>query len=1064
MDYRYNRPIRIISLIVLFFFCWTFGGIFDIVAFAAADSKQPAGSSKQLTSQSSSQTQPKILKPEEKFQGTIDAITQILTDTSTDTDTKRNKLKTKRSEIEGLDTAIKKEFSDTEKFLKEKNLSQTILDRHYNFIKNYTENYNELKTNLDAIEKSKTKTEADAAISRAKAHLEKVKAPSKHVPLDPNKLPHRTAEPVWIEPRTSPEQFTEGKELRAKGKESKQVLVASNGSLDGLLAPSAEHFAQNELLALADPPTSADLAETIEVQFTPAIRAKAEELGRNPTRIYNWVRNNIEFVPTYGSIQGADYCLQTKQCNDFDTSSLLIALLRASGIHARYVQGTIELPIEKVKNWAGGFTDANSAMSLIASGRIPLKGLTSGGQIVSVQMEHVWVEAWIDYIPSRGEIHRQGDTWIPLDASFKQYNYTQGIDIKSAVPFDVQSFIDQLKSTATINETEGYATNMSSLLIRQTMQEYQTQVQNYIAQSYPNSTLGEVFGKKEIIKQEFQYLLGTLPYKTIVKGSTYSGIPDNLRHKITFSINTDNIYSDTQPLIKTKGLPELAGKRVTINYLPASDMDAEVLAKYGYYSAPPYLVNLKPVLFIEGVQEAAGGSIGMGTVQSLQISFTSPGKSSDSVSHPLNASAMVSIGLDVQKITPALLEERKAKLDTAVSKLGVAEVGFDDVIGEILNLHALLYFLMHEMFNKFSAFGKIAYTKITAEMAVMINPSVEYLYGVPYRIVDPNLEIDVKRYVMARKSLSGDRVQEINYLLSTGLISSALEHGVVELLNEGGKGISAVKAISLANDNGIPIYRINATNSVSILQRLQVSPETINNIRNAIAAGKEVIIPERSIQYYQWIGEGYIVFDPNTGAGDYLISGGLFGGSNVCNIYAKNDLFKGAIADYWKYGNYRTLSGGGATEYCKNHIYDLVDFFKQTKDALLRWAAKAEDVSPKVAEILRAYARTTGTIIGTLMTLAGNIEKLKQLDDVNYYSALAFITSLSFLTTLAIVWGWEAGGVVVGAVWMVGITAVSNEIIEQYLNWLLSMQQSAFFERRRNRYSVNSCLECEYPA
>jgi hypothetical protein len=452
----------------------------------------------------------------------------------------------------------------------------------------------------------------------------------------------------------------------------------------------------------------------------------------------------------------------------------------------------------------------------------------------------------------------------------------------------------------------------------------------------------------------------------------------------------------------------------------------------------------------------------MGTAQSLQIIFSSPGKPNDSVSHPLNASAMVSIGLDVQKITPDLLGERKTKLETAVSKLGVAEVGFDDIVGEILNLHALSYFVMHEMFNKFNALGKIAYSKATEEMATIINPSVDYLYGVPYRISNPNLEIDVKRYVMARKSLSGDKSQEINFSLSNGLYSSALEHGVIEALNEGGKGISAVKALSLANDNGIPVYRINSTNSESVIQRLQVSPETVNNIRNAVAAGKEVIVPERSIQYYQWIGEGYIVFDPNTGAGDYLISGGLFGGGNVCNVYAKEGLFKGVVADYWKYGNYSTLSGG--TDTCKNHIYDLVDFFKQTKDALLRWAAKAEDVSPKVAEILRAYARTTGTIIGTLMTLAGNIEKLKQLDGVNYYSALAFITSLSFLTTLAIVWGWEAGGVVGGAVWMVGITAVSNEIIEQYLNWLLSMQQSAFFERRRNRYSVNSCLECEYPA
>ena len=46
-------------------------------------------------------------------------------------------------------------------------------------------------------------------------------------------------------------------------------------------------------------------------------------------------------------------CLQTKICNDFDTASLLIALLRTSGISARYVYGTVEIPIDKVMNWVG---------------------------------------------------------------------------------------------------------------------------------------------------------------------------------------------------------------------------------------------------------------------------------------------------------------------------------------------------------------------------------------------------------------------------------------------------------------------------------------------------------------------------------------------------------------------------------------------------------------------------------------------------------------------------------------------------------------------------------------
>ncbi|MFZ3136223.1 MAG: hypothetical protein WA126_02390, partial [Thermodesulfovibrionales bacterium] len=43
---------------------------------------------------------------------------------------------------------------------------------------------------------------------KTKKFLEKVKPPKKHKPLDPNKLPHRTMEPVFTDPRTSPEQFS----------------------------------------------------------------------------------------------------------------------------------------------------------------------------------------------------------------------------------------------------------------------------------------------------------------------------------------------------------------------------------------------------------------------------------------------------------------------------------------------------------------------------------------------------------------------------------------------------------------------------------------------------------------------------------------------------------------------------------------------------------------------------------------------------------------------------------------------------------------------------------------
>ncbi|QJX03080.1 transglutaminase domain-containing protein [Alcanivorax sp. IO_7] len=176
------------------------------------------------------------------------------------------------------------------------------------------------------------------------------------------------------------------------------------------------------------------LAATLDAPQTPAIQAKAAELDHDPVRIYQWVRNNIEFIPSYGSIQGAEYTLELGKGNAFDTASLLIALLRASDIPARYAMGTVRIPADQVMNWVGGVNVPSAAGNLMGQGGIPNTGLTRGGQISHFELEHIWVEAWIDFHPSRGADHRTGDTWVPMDASFKQYEYSEGMDLQDQVP------------------------------------------------------------------------------------------------------------------------------------------------------------------------------------------------------------------------------------------------------------------------------------------------------------------------------------------------------------------------------------------------------------------------------------------------------------------------------------------------------------------------------------------------------------------------------------------------------------------------------------------------------
>ena len=87
-----------------------------------------------------------------------------------------------------------------------------------------------------------------------------------------------------------------------------------------------------------------------------------------------------------GEVSKERNALLEKAGNDVDLSSLMIALLRASGRHARYVCGTIELTAAEASKWIGVDDPAQVAKIFIANG-IPVETTTAGGKIASVRLD-----------------------------------------------------------------------------------------------------------------------------------------------------------------------------------------------------------------------------------------------------------------------------------------------------------------------------------------------------------------------------------------------------------------------------------------------------------------------------------------------------------------------------------------------------------------------------------------------------------------------------------------------------------------------------------------------------
>jgi hypothetical protein len=92
------------------------------------------------------------------------------------------------------------------------------------------------------------------------------------------------------------------------------------------------------------------------------------------------------------------------------------------------------------------------------------------------------------------------------------------------------------------------------------------------------------------------------------------------------------------------------------------------------------------------------------------------------------------------------------------------------------------------------------------------------------------------------------------------------------------QGISAVKAIAIAQSQGQKIYTITHQNASTALSKLPIGGSVGQEIRNAVFSGKEVTIHEKPINIYGWSGYGYVIVDPETGNGAYLVEGNGNGG------------------------------------------------------------------------------------------------------------------------------------------------------------------------------------------
>lgn len=646
---------------------------------------------------------------------------------------------------------------------------------------------------------------------------------------------------------------------------------------------SSEQMTQSLGEPAAAAPTTADLAETVDIQFTADIQAKAGELGNNPIQIYNWVYNNIRYIPSHGSIQGAGHTFDGLKGNAIDTASLTIALMRSAGIHARYQYGTVWLPIDEVMNWVGGVKEPESAQVLLSQGGIPDTLIKINGEFEYVELEHAWVQYW------------DGSQWLAVDPSFKQYQFTEGVDVAEQVPFDAQTFTDTLQQSAIVNEAEGWVQNVNQAFIETEINDYRQALEDYLNNQQPNATVADILGDQQII-QRTDSSVPALPYQQIRASQALSVLPDNLRHKFKFELQSE--FGSTL-FTHTDNTATLAGQQIALSFAPATVADEQALIDYlpanpqtpeELPSTIPYgLFNVVGELTVNGQTVASSTALAFGSELKTEKGLWSPKSGWEITSNPVLAAEYQAIGLDLHGVTASQLEALKINNEnsqTQITNENYETLTKHDVLGDLLQSGVIGYLAITDMQSQLTAKNSdIVYYREPSYGTFSTSALVKYFFGEPQSVVMTGVLMDMDRIKTSAECNVNcyDNWRDFNQ--ATAQAMSAYEHLIPEQLFSTDtvqvEGVSAIKALAVASQQGQRIYTIDQNNLNTALSALTVDQVIKNEISAAIQTGRVAMIHQHPITYAGWTGVGYSLTDLVSGAGAYKISGGANGGTTT---------------------------------------------------------------------------------------------------------------------------------------------------------------------------------------
>lgn len=579
-----------------------------------------------------------------------------------------------------------------------------------------------------------------------------------------------------------------------------------------------------------------------------SMKKKAEEL-KTPLAVYNYLKNSLQYENYYGSRKGAATAYDALGGNDVDQAGVLIAMLRYLGYEAVYAEGDIVLEADQ----AVALTKAEDAVA--AAGVLSLAGtkatvLMEGEKAAGVKIHHTWARARVPYGDYRGAGRNAGERrWIDLDVSLKKYQDTEkNIYQEGACPgIDTEKILEECR--------EGKTGALDELLESGRLEE---------------EAQGMYAVRKKIREENLSYLPLSLPYP-VEHVRTFEKPAEEICDRITIRLGDRSLGTYTSS--------ELYGKRMVLEYRPAAKEDqGKIDEAGGIFQVAAWQVKMVPVLKVDGEAVAEGEAVSLGTAEDLTLEVHS-GNTGYASHDRVTAGSLYQFSLDTQSITPAELEQAREEAEAVRDRVTEENVYADAYMGVLLKYAGTMYFAQTDIVN-----GLLAEAGETVSVRNLSVAVTEYevssvsALGRVVGIQEGSLCIDVDMDVHSRTSLRRGEDRCVSSGLLYGMAASRYE-GEIWKEFTGQDCVSTMSIFEQAEKEGTALVTLTKKNYNETISGVSADRDTLAEVEQAVEQGYTVILPEKETVLNDWKGTGYLILNPETGAGAYRISGGLSGGS-----------------------------------------------------------------------------------------------------------------------------------------------------------------------------------------